>query len=460
MAAPKIIYTFGIEETLTAIDGRNKHKLTSLTPYLSEGTMNKYRLLVEIKYLKQLSSYRVIRKFSDKEIKILDQIVSDFKPSDYREIREIELKTNHEQKAVEKFIQKKLEKTSLSDVLEMIHFGLTTDDVTNIVYGLMLKETLDNVLKIEINKLLEKLGENAKKYKSLPMLSRTHGQPAAPTTLGKEFLIYYKRLKEELEVLNSAKLSAKLSGNTGNLNAHKKLLPKINWLKFSSEFVKSFELEPDLVTTQIQPYDSYIRIFNSLGRINNILIGLCVDCWLYTSFGYFKLLNVKEEVGSTALPHKINPIYFEGAEGGFGIANALFEFYGRKLSMTRLQRDLSDSTVRRSISIALAYSFLSYQSVSEALKRTEANKDRISEDLQEHFEVLSEVIQNFLRLNGQKEAYDKTKYFFRGRKVTKEDLKKFIYDLNIEKQDKEYLLNLRVENYTGYASDLVDKYVK
>lgn len=455
-----INYTFGIEETLTAIDGRNKNKLSTLTPYLSEGAIDKYRILIEVNYLQHLSSYGVIRKITPKEKDLLKKLYLNFSRSDYKEIREIESKTNHEQKAVEKFIQAKMAKSSLVDVLEMVHFGLTTDDINNIAYALMIKDSIKNVFLDEIEKIEKELAKKAKEYKSIPMLSRTHGQPAAPTTLGKEFLVYYERLNSQLDTLKKIKIKAKLTGNTGNLNAHKALLPKINWLKFSEDFILSFGLEPDLVTTQIEPYDSYIEIFNSFNRINNILIGLCVDFWMYASFGYFKILKVKEEVGSTSLPHKINPIYFEGAEGGFEIANALFELYARKLSKTRLQRDLSDSTVRRSIGIALAYSFLSYQSVNEALFRIDASREKIKEDLEKHSEVLSELIQNLLRLRGHKEAYDKTKLFFRGRDVEKKELAEFIKSLDIADDDKDYLLNTSLVNYIGYASELVDKYVK
>ena len=291
------------------------------------------------------------------------------------------------------------------------------------------------------------------------MLSRTHGQPAAPTTLGKEFLVYYSRLKEEIKILKASEIKGKLTGNTGNLNAHKFIFPEINWIKFSQEFVKSFGLAPDMVTTQIEPYDSLIRLFQSMSRINNILIGLSKDFWFYISLGYFKQKLVAEEVGSTAMPHKINPIYFEGAEGGFGIANALLEFYCRKLSYSRLQRDLSDSTVRRSFGIALGYSLLSYQSINVALSRIEAYEDNINRDLQKHFEVISEAIQNFLRTRNYREAYDKTKLFFRGKDVNRESIKKFIESLELTREDSQKLIGLFPENYTGYAEELVDKFL-
>lgn len=457
---PKPVLTFGIEETLTALDGRNRYKLAPLFPYLSERTIDKYRILVESRYLQYLSDFKAIRKFTKAEDALLEKLFTDFDKSGYRKIREIERSTNHEMKAVEKYIQTQLQETSLNDVVEMVHFGLTTDDINNIVYALMLSESVEKILIPEIEKSILMLKDNAKKYKNIPMLGRTHGQPAAPTTLGKEFFIYYKRLNVELKILKDIRLSAKLTGNTGNLNAHKFVYPEIDWLKFSKEFITSFGFTPDFATIQIQPYDSYIRLFDTLRRINNIFIGLCVDLWIYISYGYFKQKVISSETGSTALPHKVNPIYLEGAEGGFGIANSLFEFYSRKLAKTRMQRDLSDSTVRRSVTIAFAYSLLSYQSISEALMRIEPNKDIISKDLDSHWEVLSEAIQNFLRTKNYEDAYDKTKKFFRGKTIIKSDIEKFINELTIMPKDKEKLLNLTPDSYTGFAEDIVTQYVK
>lgn len=456
----KPVSTFGIEETLTALDGRNRHKLSPLFSYLSELVMDKYRILVEIRYLQYLSRFKIIRKFTKAENELLEKLASEFDSADYKKVREIEKLTNHEMKAVEKYIQYKIQKTSLRDVCEIVHFGLTTDDINNIVYALMFSESIKNVLVPEIDKALNLLREKAKNYKSIPMLGRTHGQPAAPTTLGKEFFVYYKRLSVELKSLKEIRLSAKMTGNTGNLNAHKFINPQIDWLKFSKEFIDSFGFAADFATIQIQPYDSYIRLFDNLKRINNIFLGLCVDLWIYISYNYFKQKVVAKETGSTALPHKVNPIYLEGGEGGFGIANALFEFYSRKLARTRLQRDLSDSTVRRSVNIAFAYSLLSYQSISEGLNRLEPNNEIILKDLENHWEVLSEAFQNFLRNKNYQGAYDKTKNFFRGKVITASDISVFINNLSIDKNDKEFLLSLTPVTYTGYARDIVTKYAK
>ena len=450
--------SYHIDEALTAIDGRNKNKLTSLTPFFSEFALDKYRISVELRYLQFLSKYKLIRQFIPKETTLINRLIKVFDQVDYREIRKIEKTTNHDVKAVEEFIKLKLSKTTLRDVAEMVHFGLTSDDINNIAYGLIIKESLRNVFIPEIKKIGDLLSDRAKKYKSVPMLSRTHGQPAVSTTVGKELLVYYKRLKEEIIILKNLKNAAKLTGNVGNLNVHRFIYPKIDWLKFSKEFIDSFGLIPDLITTQIEPYDSYIRIFDTLKRINNILLGLCQDFWTYRMLGYFKQQVIVSEVGSTALPHKVNPIYFEGAEGGFGIANSLFEFYTQKLSYSRLQRDLSDSTVRRSFGIAFSYSLLSYQSVVEALKRIEPNAEILNKDLKSHWEVLSEAIQNFLKTKGYKNAFEKTKLFFRGRILKQEDVEKFIISLNLDRNDKEKLLELSPEKYIGYAKELVDKF--
>lgn len=452
-------YTFDIGEAITPLDGRNRFKLEDLSRYYSDLVLTKNRIKLESELIMKLSQFKVIRKFNKKEQKILANLENNFDFKSYRRVRELEKKSNHEAKAAEEFVREQLEKTSLKDVAQMVHFGITSDDINNLAYALMIKNVVDKVLSIELTGILKLLKDSAKKYKNIPMLSRTHGQPAAPTTLGKEFLIYYFRLKDEIEILNKLKLKGKLTGNTGNFNAHQFIFPKTDWLTFSQEFVRSLELEPDLVTTQIEPYDSLIRLFESINRINNILIGLSIDFWIYISFGYLKQRLIQKEVGSTAMPHKINPIYFEGAEGGFGIANALFEFYSRKLSYSRLQRDLSDSTVRRSFGIAFGYTLLSYQSINEALKRVEADRDKINMDLNNHFEVVSEAIQNFLRMKNYREAYDKTKLFFRGREVNKESIKKFIDNLVISQTDKKKLIGLLPDQYTGLAEKIVDRLI-
>ncbi|MBI5126984.1 adenylosuccinate lyase [Candidatus Roizmanbacteria bacterium] len=444
-------------DAITPLDGRNRYKLNNLADHYSDFVLTRYRVFLEIELLTKLSQYKVIRKFTKQELTILSQCAKTFEFEEYKRVREIEKKTNHEAKASEEYVREYLEKKGLKDVAQMIHFGVTSDDINNLAYAMIIKDVVKKVFFPELEAILKSLKQAANKYKSLSMLSRTHGQPAAPTTLGKEYLVYYKRLKEEVEILRSLKIKGKLTGNTGNFNAHQFIFPRVDWLKFSKEFVLSLGLEPDLVTTQIEPYDSLIRLFQCLSRINNILLGLSVDFWFYISLGYFEQKLINREVGSTAMPHKINPIYFEGAEGGFGIANALFEFYCRKLSYSRLQRDLSDSTVRRSFGVAFGYTVLSYQSINEALSRIEAHDDNIKRDLNSHFEVISEAIQNFLRTKNYDDAYDKTKLFFRGKTVNRESIKNFIESLKIDQKDKEKLTGLFPENYTGLAKKIVNK---
>ena len=447
----------GIEEAITPLDGRNRNKVVVLAKYFSEQALNKNRILVEIEYLKKLSEINIIRKLKKNEIKDLDSIIENFNSEDYKKIREIEATTNHDVKAVELFLQHKLSK-SCHDIFPMVHFGLTSEDINNLSYGLSLKDCLNQVIIPELDKIDRLLSAETKKYADLPMLGHTHGQAAAPTTLGKEYLVYKTRVSRELKNLKNIKVSGKLMGNVGNLNVHKILFPKYNWLKFSSDFVTALGLEPELIATQILPYDNLIKIFQSLINLNNILLGFCVDFWIYTSMGYFKQRVMGGEVGSSALPHKVNPIYMEGGEGGFGVANALLGFYTNKLASTRMQRDLSDSTVRRSSGIAVAYSLLSYQSVSEAIERIEANKEVISKDLSAHYEVLSEIIQNFLRIKGYDDAYEKTKQYFRGKTLTEDGIKEFIAGLDLDLKEKKFLLDLRPDTYTGYASDLSKKY--
>ena len=448
--------TFGIEEALTPLDGKYRQKIKSLTPYFSDSALSKYRLLVEIAYLKKLDQTKIIRRLTPSEIKFLDRLIVLFDQQEYFSLKKIEKETNHDVKAIELYLQRKLEVTSLKDIMPMVHFGITSDDINNLAYGLMIKQALTQVIFPELERVQNKLADDCRLYKTLPMLGRTHGQPAVPTTVGKEFLVYYGRLKEEIELLKKSKIKGKLTGNVGNLNAHYFLYPAVNWLKFSREFVKELDLDPDLATTQIEPYDSLLRIFNSLQRINNILLGFCIDLWYYISLGYFEQKVISKEVGSTALPHKVNPIYFEGAEGGLGLANSLFEFYLRKLSYSRMQRDLSDSIVRRSFGMAFGYSLLSYQSFNEGLARIKPRQLKLIQDLENHWEILSEAIQNFLRNKGYKQAYDQTKAFFRGKNLTQAAVQKFILDLKLDDQDQKKLLALTPASYTGAAARIVN----
>lgn len=450
----KIQFTYHITDALTPLDGRNRHKLSELIPFFSELALNKNRVLVEIEYLKALSTRKVIRVLTQREITYLDEMSNTFDATSYKKLREIESTTNHDLQAVVVYIQRHLERTSLKDLVEMVHFGLTSDDINNLSYAFMLKHAVSEVFLPELHKVEQCLKGMSSAYTHIPMLGKTHGQFAAPTTFGKEMAVYKTRLSHEIQTLATFTMHAKLNGNVGNLNAHTFVFPHVNWINFSTSFVSSLGLIPDILTTQIEPYDSYIYLFQTFSRINNILHGLCKDMWMYAMLEYGEQKVVKKEVGSTALPHKVNPIYFEGSEGGFGIANALFAFYAEKLSYSRLQRDLSDSTVRRSFGIAFAYSLLSYQSVREGLDRIVPNRIKMEKDFGEHFEVLSEAVQNMLRARGVKDSYQQAKDFFRGAKITQEVYQEFVKSLPIKKDDKLKLMKLTPQTYIGVAEKL------
>lgn len=448
-------YSYQIEDALTSLDGRNRHKLVALSPYFSEIALNKERVFVELYYLKSLSTHKIIRPLKKNELTFLDNIVESFDGEDYQSLREIESVTNHDVQAVILYIKNLFEKTSLKDLSPMIHFGLTSEDINNLAYSLLLKKVIKNVFLPELHSIESMLKNMSHQYKNTSMLGKTHGQVALPSTFGKELAIYTARLSKELAILSPFTLHGKLNGNVGNFNAHIFVFPKVDWIAFSKSFISSLGLEPDLLTTQIEPYDNLIQLFQLFSRINNILNGLCKDMWLYAMVGYCKQKVVTKEVGSTALPHKVNPIYFEGAEGGFGIANALFSFYAEKLSYSRLQRDLSDATVRRSFAIAFGYSLLSYQSVKVGLSRIVPDEERMNKELNEHYEVLSEAVQCELKVLGIQDAYQKAKDFFRGKKITKESYKQFINELPLTKNIKVKLTNLTPSTYRGVAAKLV-----
>lgn len=448
-------YSYQIEDALTSLDGRNRHKLIVLSPYFSEIALNRERIFVEFHYLKLLSTHKIIRPLRKNELTLLNNIVESFDGEDYRSLREIEATTNHDVQAVVVYIKQLFEKTSLQDISSMVHFGLTSEDINNLAYSLLLKRAVKNVFLPELQSVETMLKNMSHQYKDTAMLGKTHGQPALPTTFGKELAVYASRLSRELKNLSTYTLHGKLNGNVGNFNAHTFAFPKINWIAFSKSFVSSLGLEPDILTTQIEPYDSLIQLFQVFSRMNAVLNGLCKDMWLYAMVGYCKQKVVIKEVGSTALPHKVNPIYFEGGEGGFGIANALFSFYAEKLPYSRLQRDLSDATVRRSFAIAFGYSLLSYQSVKIGLSRIIPDEETMNKELNDHYEVLSEAVQNELKMLGIQDAYQKAKGFFRGKNVTKKAYIRFIEGLTLTKKSKEKLINLTPHLYKGAAAKLV-----
>ena len=442
---------------VSPIDGRYRKKVEELSEYFSEFALIKNRIRVEVEYLIFLSKQEIIRKLTSDEEKLLKKLYLKFEVKDAEEVKSIEKKTNHDVKAVEYYIREKIKGSSIEDLSQKIHIALTSDDVNNVAYGLSVKEFLENIFLKEIESVKNSLVELAGKNKDVVMVARTHGQPAVPTTLGKEFAVFAYRLNRQIDQLKKIRVTAKLNGAVGNYNAHVAAYPEADWIKFSKEFISNLGLEPNLITTQIEPHDNLAEIFHNIIRINNILLDLDRDMWTYISMDYLKQKVKKEEVGSSTMPHKVNPIDFENSEGNFGIANVLMGHLSRKLPVSRLQRDLSDSTVIRNIGVAFAHSIIAYQSTLKGLGKIEVNNEKISQDLRNHPEIISEGIQTILRREGISEAYEKLKKLTRGKKITRNDIEGFIRGLDVDEKVKKELLELTPENYVGLASKLVSK---
>lgn len=445
--------------SLSPLDGRYAKKLDPLRDYFSEFALMKYRCAVELRYLAALGEENKIpqvKKFNTAEKKLIEKIIADFSEQDAKEIKKIEQTTNHDVKAVEYFLQKKLAKSSLKSRIPFIHFALTSEDVNNLAYAMMTREAGLKVLLPEIKKIHSEILRRAKAWKKIPMLARTHGQAATPTTLGKEFFVFSERLKRKIYMLEKEqKIFGKLSGATGTFAAHSIAFPDVDWTKFTIKFVKSLGFIANLTTTQIEPHDWNAELCDTVRGMNNILLDLARDTWSYISLDYFKLEKKAGEVGSSTMPHKVNPIDFENAEGNFGIANALLTFLSEKLPISRLQRDLTDSTVLRNFGVALGHSYLGWQSLGKGLAKLRVNKIKLLADLHDNPEVLAEAIQTILRKNGDPSAYEKLKYLTRGEKLTLEKIRIFVGKLNIPTADKKRLLELTPDKYVGIAEKLV-----
>ncbi|MCI0478854.1 MAG: adenylosuccinate lyase, partial [Anaerolineales bacterium] len=355
-------------ELLSPLDGRYARETAPLRNYFSEFAYLRDRARIEIDYLIALArDARLVRSFTAREISALQSLISNFSLADARAIKEFEVTTRHDVKAIENFLRARLASTSLADVIEWLHFGLTSEDVNQTAHALALRDSRDQVVLPALDKVIARLAALARQHKSTPMLARTHGQPAVPTTLGKEFAVFLARLKKQRAILIRHRFEAKLTGAVGNFSAHVAAAPQIDWIAFSARFIRAYDLEPDLVTTQLAPFDNWVRYFDALRLTNSILIDLAQDLWRYISDDYLKSRVVASEVGSSTMPHKVNPIDFENAEGNLGIANALFEQYARKLPISRLQRDLSDSTVRRTFGVALGHTLVAYVNLARGL---------------------------------------------------------------------------------------------
>src|SRR5258706_1370067 len=444
---------------LSPLDGRYAETTTPLTDYFSEFAFLRDRVRVELDFLLALSKTDLVRPLSDSESAQIESIISNFSDADAESILEHERKTRHDVKAIEYFIQNKLQDTSLEDLIPWIHFGLTSEDTNSIGQAISLNESRDKVILPALNSLISSLSEIALRYKAVPMLARTHGQFAVPTTLGKEFAVYIARLKKTRDDIASHCFEAKLTGAVGNFNALQAAVPNIDWISFSKEFVSSFGLEPNPLTTQILPYDNWVRYFDLVRLTNSILIDFAQDIWRYISDGYLKQAIIAGEVGSSTMPQKVNPIDFETAEGNLGVANSLFTHYAQKLTVSRLQRDLSDSTVRRTFGVALGHSLVAWTNLQRGLKRIAPDEEKLKAELNAHWEVVSEGAQTILRAAGKSDAYESLKEQTRGRVLTESDYKAWCGSIDVDDGTREKLKALSPESYIGLAIQLTDKII-
>mgnify|MGYP000904586222 FL=1 len=452
--------------TLTAInpiDGRYGEKTAELRPYFSEFGLIYYRVYVEIRWFQFLASQRKIKELpalGDEENNFLEKLIVDFDETEAAIVKSNEATTNHDVKAVEYYLKSKFVGSGISSLeknIEFIHFACTSEDINNLSHALMLKDGRDNVLRPLMDDLNQKLAEFARDYANLPMLSRTHGQTATPTTLGKEFANVVARLRRQVKQLGAVQIMGKINGAVGNLNAHQVTYPDLDWLAMSEQFVSSLGIIWNPYTTQIEPHDYMAEMFQAMSRFNTILIDFNRDIWSYISIGYFKQRKVEGETGSSTMPHKVNPIDFENSEGNLGIANAIFGHLSEKLPISRWQRDLTDSTVLRNMGTGLAYSLLSYKSTLKGLGKLEINPSALEEDLNRSWEILAEPIQTIMRRHGVEEPYEKLKELTRGQSLKQESIEQMLETLDIPESARALIRELTPMNYTGLASELVEK---
>ena len=439
--------------SISPIDGRYHNNTIKLSGYFSEKAFIRYRIIVEIEYFISLVEIPLpqLKSFPTKKIKDLKNIYEKFTVDDALEVKRIEKKTNHDVKAIEYFLKNKFDLIGISQFKEFIHFGLTSQDINNTSIPLSIKNAINEEYFPNINEVLSNLNKLSNESKNIPMLARTHGQPASPTKMGKEIMVFIERLENQMKVLMSIPNAAKFGGATGNYNAHVVSYPKINWRNFSSTFLETkFGLKHSFPTTQIEHYDYFSSQCDSLRRINNILIDMCRDIWYYISMDYFNQKILKNEVGSSAMPHKVNPIDFENAEGNLGVANSLFIHLSQKLPISRLQRDLTDSTTLRNIGVPFAHTIIAFKSINKGLSKLFINKDKISKDLEENWSVVAEGIQTMLRREGYFGAYEKLKEITRiNKKINQTIINEFINSLDISSEIKKDLKKITPFNYVG-----------
>jgi adenylosuccinate lyase len=443
---------------LSPLDGRYAEKLTSLRQHLSEYALNKRRVLVEIEWLLFLSECEAILEFPTLELAQRDKLrnlVDQFDLEAALKVKQLEASTNHDVKAVEYYLQDKFKQdSSLTLLIPWIHFACTSEDINNLAYALMMKDTHEQLLLPLLTELRQQIYSKAMDYANLAMLARTHGQSATPTTLGKELANFVARLDRQLQTLKQQVFLGKFNGAVGNYNAHAIAYPLVEWPELAQRFVKSLGLGFNPMTTQIEPHDYIAEWLQQITRINSILLDLSRDCWGYISLGYFKQARKAQEIGSSTMPHKINPIDFENAEGNLGLAQALNEHLALKLPISRWQRDLSDSTCLRNLGVALGYSLLSYQSLKQGLGKISADENKIAQELNERWELLAEPIQTVMRRYGITDAYEQLKTLTRGELIDHNIIKSFIENLALPKVAKEQLLSLTPSLYLGFAVSL------
>ncbi len=441
---------------ISPIDGRYRNSCEELALYFSEEALMRYRVLVEVEYFIELCELPLpqLKQFDKNKFKALRSIYNDFKHEDGLHIKSIEKTTNHDVKAVEYFLKEKFDALGLEEHKEFIHFGLTSQDINNTAIPLSILEANAQIYLPAIKAISEKIQLVAKEWKDIPMLARTHGQPASPTRLGKEIYIFHHRLQAQLELLNSITSSAKFGGATGNFNAHAVAYPEIDWIAFSDRFIQRLGLQRSAYTTQIEHYDNMAALFDSMKRINTILVDLSRDMWTYISMNYFTQKVVANEVGSSAMPHKVNPIDFENAEGNLGMANALFEHLAAKLPVSRLQRDLTDSTVLRNVGVPYAHTLIACKSLLKGFNKISVNADIIKQDLSENWAVVAEAIQTILRREAFPNPYEALKSLTRtGEKINPDTISKFIDGLEVSEKLKTELRKITPFNYTGVVKE-------
>ncbi|RDF04961.1 adenylosuccinate lyase [Haemophilus parahaemolyticus] len=447
---------------LSPIDGRYQDKVAALRPIFSEFGLLKYRVTVEVRWLQKLAAHTQIQEvpaLSAEASNYLDSIVANFSVEDANRIKTIERTTNHDVKAVEYFLKEKCEALpELHKINEFIHFACTSEDINNTSHALMLKTAREEVLLPEWKKVINAVVELAERYKNIPLLSRTHGQPASPTTIGKEMANVAYRLKRQYKQLENLEILAKINGAVGNYNAHLSAYPDIDWHTFSQEFIEqSLGVTWNPYTTQIEPHDYIAEFFDCVARFNTIVIDFDRDMWGYIALNHFKQRTIAGEIGSSTMPHKVNPIDFENSEGNLGLANAIMSHLGQKLPISRWQRDLTDSTVLRNLGVGLGYALIAYASSLKGISKLEVNEQHLRDELDQNWEVLAEPIQTVMRRYGIEKPYEKLKELTRGKRVTGEAMREFIDGLSLPEAEKARLKAMTPESYIGYAVELVEK---